>query len=105
METSLGESEDAGTDLESMVNAAVAGGGKKGALSDMLNSLEDSSPDELGEGMSQTDTKADEKRMLNNIYQHFADPVSMLQISKWTWEGPVPKTGIPAAPDTPTSTE
>lgn len=31
-------------------------------------------------------------------------PVSLLQISKWTWQGEIPATGVPHAPNTPHST-
>jgi hypothetical protein len=101
-QTRLGESDtSSGSDLQSVVDAAVAGGGKQGALSSMLASLEDTA--DLGEGMS------DDHQLLDDIYEHFAQPTTLLQTDengkpRWVWKGPIPAGGMPSAPKTPTST-
>merc|ERR1712166_652748 len=90
--------------LKSVVDAAVKEGGTRGVLSSMMHSLEDSESRELGDSMTQSESKDAEKHLLDGVFDKLGAPESLLQMSKWSWQGDIPADGIPHAPNTPHST-
>jgi len=90
--------------LKSVVDAAVKEGGTSGVLSSMMHSLEDSESRELGDSMTQSESKDAEKHLLDGVFDKLGAPESLLQMSKWSWQGDIPADGIPHAPNTPHST-
>ena len=88
--------------LQAVVNEAVKEGGKSGSLESMLGSLESEST-ELGDSMSQSESKERDQQVLNEVYDELGAPTALLQMSRWTWHGPIPADGVPNAPKIPLS--
>ena len=88
--------------LQAVVNEAVKEGGKSGSLESMLDSLESESS-ELGDSMSQSESKERDQQVLNEVYDELGTPTALLQVSKWSWHGPIPADGVPNAPKIPLS--
>jgi len=102
-QTSVDKPESTSSSLEAVVNEAVKEGGKTGIVGSLLDSLDESESAELGDSMSQSESKHATKQLMNEVYDQLGDPTALLQMSRWSWQGTVPDDGVPSAPKTPFS--